>query len=741
LRTLSRVLITIAIGILPLSAVDWEPISEGQLALEEPRLDPEADSEALFWRVWLTDHLLGGQQPQTIKEQYLRIKIFTERGVENQSTIDLVSVSGQRRIGDLRARTIKPDGRIIDLEKNSVFERTVAKASGYTAKTKAFSMPGVEPGDIIEYQWKETQDNHFAQYSRLSAQLEIPVWEITFFLKPSAYAREYRRMSMMTQSFNVSPSKFEEAYLGFSSTSVRDVPAFKAEPHMPPEDQVRGWILLFYTKGTDVKEDKYWKELGKDYHKVMKLRLNVDGSVKKKVAELTGGLVTPEEKLARIREFCLNEIKNVYDERSGVTAEQRDKFKSNERPGQTLKQGMGTGTDINSLFVAMLTAAGIEARFSFSAGRDDSFFNPSFLDPYLLNRTHVAVKLADEWTFHDLASPYLEPGMLTWPEEGVQSLLVDGKDPMFVQTPYSGPERNRVIRKADLTLLEDGTLEGTVERVYLGHDGAARKEADDGESEEGRRDAWEESVKSRLSTAKVSEIVVENATSIEKPYSVKYHVRVPAALPKENRLDRKVEYTLNDDGSIEGKIHEQAAGSSASENRRLRERLTTPEYRQVIERWVARGVPGASVSTIEAGESEGGGFFLDVSFASERYGRTMGTRLLMFKPAVVSRRSFTHLTDEERENAVVLDADTYSESVTVQLPSSFAIDEMSDPIEVETDFGSYAATWKEEDGKLIFERRMELLNATIEPENYATVKEFFETMIAAEQSPVVLVRR
>lgn len=218
-------------------------------------------------------------------------------------------------------------------------------------------------------------------------------------------------------------------------------------------------------------------------------------------------------------------------------------------------------------------------------------------------------------------------------------------------------------------------------------------------------------------------------------------VRAPAALPKQNRLDRMVEYTLNDDGSIEGKIHEQAAGSSASENRRLRERLTTPEYRQVIERWVARGVPGASVSTIEAGESDGGGFFLDVNFASERYGRTMGTRLLMFKPAVVSRRSFTHLTDEERENAVVLDADTYSESVTVQLPSSFAIDEMSDPIEVETDFGSYAATWKEEDGKLIFERRMELLNATIEPENYATVKEFFETMIAAEQSPVVLVRR
>ena len=46
------------------SAVDWDPIPENQLSIPTPRIDPEADAEAIFWRVWITDKILGGQQPQ-----------------------------------------------------------------------------------------------------------------------------------------------------------------------------------------------------------------------------------------------------------------------------------------------------------------------------------------------------------------------------------------------------------------------------------------------------------------------------------------------------------------------------------------------------------------------------------------------------------------------------------------------------------------------------------------------------
>ena len=40
---------------LPAAAVKWAPIQPAQLAAQAPRIDPDADAEAVFWRVWVTD--------------------------------------------------------------------------------------------------------------------------------------------------------------------------------------------------------------------------------------------------------------------------------------------------------------------------------------------------------------------------------------------------------------------------------------------------------------------------------------------------------------------------------------------------------------------------------------------------------------------------------------------------------------------------------------------------------------
>ncbi len=511
----------------PLNAVEWEAVLESDLSIDQPKIDPEADAEAIFWKVWITDHMLGGQQPQTIKEQYLRIKVFTDRGVEDHSTIDLVSSTGETRIADLRARTIKPDGRIIELEKKSIFERTVARGSGLNVKMRAFSMPGVEPGDIVEYQWKESRDNHFAQYSRLYVQQNIPTWEVSYHVKPSTYAYEKLGYSMKNQSFNVEHGRFEKLPSGFYRITNRDIPAFKREPRMPPEDHVRSWILLFYTKGRKVDPQKYWQDLGKAIHQEIRNELKVDGNVKKKMAELTASLASPQEKLNAIFEFCLNNVKSIYHDRFGMTAEERQDFKPNKKPSDTLKQGMGSSRDINMLFVALLNAAGIEAHWALCAGRDDAFFNPGFMDPYFLDRSHIAVKIGDNWNFFDLSSPYLEPGMLRWAEEGVQSLILDSKNSTFQQTPFSDADKNRITRKANLKLLEDGTVEGTIERTYHGHYGVTRKALYDGVTEKERMDDIEEIVQNRLSTAEVNDVEVENVTAVSEPCKIRYRVRVP----------------------------------------------------------------------------------------------------------------------------------------------------------------------------------------------------------------------
>ena len=217
-------------------------------------------------------------------------------------------------------------------------------------------------------------------------------------------------------------------------------------------------------------------------------------------------------------------------------------------------------------------------------------------------------------------------------------------------------------------------------------------------------------------------------------------LRAPAAPPAVNYQKRDVKIELSWDGSIAGRIREYFKGSAASENRRYHRSVAISDYRKGIERWVSRGAPGASVSRIAAGDREHGGFFLEVDFTAARYARTIGRNLLVFRPAVVPRRGFTYLTDKKRKYAVVLEADACEDVVEVDLPPGFSVEEMLAPVAITTEFGSYQANWRAEDGKLFFRRHFELRNAVIPSKDYAAVKEFFDQMNAADQAPVVLVR-
>lgn len=73
----------------------------------------------------------------------IRIKIFTERGKDRHGKVDIAS-AGRTKITDIVGRTIKPDGTIVELEKNAVFDRVLVQAEGIKVRAKSFAMPGVE---------------------------------------------------------------------------------------------------------------------------------------------------------------------------------------------------------------------------------------------------------------------------------------------------------------------------------------------------------------------------------------------------------------------------------------------------------------------------------------------------------------------------------------------------------------------------------------------------------------------
>jgi hypothetical protein len=523
--TLPLLLVCLAV-VFPAAAFagdDWRPVDPADLALKAAVVEKGADAEAIFWEVRLSDEVDGGS-PRSVLRHYVRIKVFTERGRESQSKIDIPFLSNWK-IQDIAARTIKPDGSIVELKKEDVLDRTIEKLNGTQIKAKSFAMPGLEPGAIIEYRWKETRNDRLANYIRLYFQRDVPVQLVKYYIKPLQLPGfEY---GMRAQTFNGATSPFNKEKDGSYSVTMTNVPAFHEEPRMPPEDAVRPWMLVFYSKDTNLKGEKFWEEYGKQTYSEYKSLMKVSDEVKTVSATTIAGASTPEEKLEKLFDFCRTRIKNTNDDASGLTADDRAKLKVNKSPADTLKRGSGTGQDIDMLFGAMALAAGFDARVVKLSDRSDTFFDKGFPDDYFIQTYDIAVKVGDQWRFYDPASTYVPLGMLRWQEESQPALLTDPKQPIWLTTPLSPPDKSKVKRTAKLTLSDDGTLEGEAQVEYFGHPGVYRKEWDDDDSPAQREETLRGIVKKQMSTADVSAIKIENVTDPLKPFVYNYHIRVP----------------------------------------------------------------------------------------------------------------------------------------------------------------------------------------------------------------------
>ena len=64
---------------------DWRAVSAEELAMKTPKVEADADAEAIFWEVRLDD----SSSDQLAYNHYVRVKIFTERGRDKFSKFDI----------------------------------------------------------------------------------------------------------------------------------------------------------------------------------------------------------------------------------------------------------------------------------------------------------------------------------------------------------------------------------------------------------------------------------------------------------------------------------------------------------------------------------------------------------------------------------------------------------------------------------------------------------------------------
>src|SRR5215510_3732910 len=178
LFSLLPVILVFLIQIVPTTlAQEWKPIDQSQLYLITPVVEKGADAEVLLWEVYVDD----SSRTTTDFTHYIRIKVFTERGRELQSRVDLPYRSGVQ-IKDISGRTVRTDGTTLELKNDAIFDRELVRSGPGKMKAKSFIMPGVLRGSIIEYRWREVHEGG-TNYVRLYFQRDLPVQMVTYYLR------------------------------------------------------------------------------------------------------------------------------------------------------------------------------------------------------------------------------------------------------------------------------------------------------------------------------------------------------------------------------------------------------------------------------------------------------------------------------------------------------------------------------------------------------------------------------
>lgn len=497
-----------------LAGDEWREVTSAEIQRKTAKVEPNADAEAIFWEVRVDD-----STENLVMKHYVRVKIFTERGREKYSKVDIPFVKGVK-IKNIMARVIKADGTTVDLAKTDVFDREIAKTDKVKVKAKSFAVPNIEPGVIVEYRYQEVYPYSSANNMRMTFQHDIPIENITYYFKPHNNAKYL--------TFNMDDNKFIKDKNGFYRVGMENVPAIKEESQMPPEDEVRSWLLLYYWNELKDDTSDVWAKLGGAIVEAFDIKdtLKPGKDIKKAAAEIAAGATTDDEKIAKIFDFCRARVKNItYD--TTLTDEQKDEIKPSKSASDTYKKLQGTDDDVNELFAALTTSLGYETRLAFGGDRSQKFFSPGQSHLSFIHFAAVAVKVNGDWQYYDPGSIFTPYGMLPWNEEKTSVLLLGYKTYITTETPMSAIEKSLAKRTGKLKLLEDGMLEGNIQIEYTGHLAYEYKMSNYQSSANKREEDLKEEIKKQMSTAEISNISIENVSDSQKPFIYNYKVRIP----------------------------------------------------------------------------------------------------------------------------------------------------------------------------------------------------------------------
>ena len=524
---------------------DWLPILPADLALKDNPADPGASAMILYREGEVV------AQDFSIHE-YVRIKIFTEEGAK-EGDVELPFARPYTDIVDIHARTIHPDGSIVNFDGN-VLEKTVTNASGFKYLAKAFTLPDVHPGSIIEYKYREQRESSvYVNDARVRNNIEYnhepnyyisKSWTITghlytrdarFSIKPYAHISEFADMYANPLAYReyglpagTIPVKQPD---GSYAIDVHDIAALKEEEYMPPARTLQAQVGFYYVAPNIPEKEtpeQFWNRTGKAYSDVIDQFVNKEGALDSDLAHTVDAADPPEVKLRKIytrvqkiRELSAEEMKSDQEQK-------QEKLKPNNNVEDVLKHGYASGRELNYTFVALARAAGFSASEVFVANRDVVFFLPEKMDPSQLSADIVWVHAGTQDYYLDPASSAFPFGILPWFETDTRGVRCSKAGGEIVTVAAAQPSGATIIRTIELEIDAGGQANGKLEVEYAGQFAAARREEYGKKDEAGRRKSIGDEIQRWLPDGSVFEVTtIANWDNKDAPLRVEGTAKIP----------------------------------------------------------------------------------------------------------------------------------------------------------------------------------------------------------------------
>lgn len=483
------------------ASASWSPISKEELELKDNSLEPGAPAMVLYREVQTDNN-------KSLETRYTRIKIFNERG-KKYADVEIPYFENRTEVQNIQARTVAPDGQSADFD-GRVFDKVLMKTRRFRVNVKAFTLPNVQAGSILEYSYSvhwhsDIPDviKHPANYI-LPGSIAYPAaqWDVErdlfvrrahFVLRPLSHHTpiEIRLIHLPKEK------GAQQQPDGTIQMDLENIRGVHEEEHSPPEEALASEVYLFYVAGYYSNEN-YWATLARLEARDTDKFLAKSKAVHEEAAKLVAAGDSPETKLRKIYDR-VQQIRFISFEPAKSEKEQKqENLKPNKNVEEVLTRGYAFANEVNMLFVALAREAGFTAYPVRVASRSRSFFLKNVPDPNQLNAEVVEVELPDKKIYLDPATLHCPFGLLPWEESDTSGIRLDKFWGGLVQIPPSAGADAIIERRGNFRLDKDGNLEGKLDVTYLGQEALERRLQQHNHDEPARKKDLEEEARKWL---------------------------------------------------------------------------------------------------------------------------------------------------------------------------------------------------------------------------------------------------